>query len=244
MKIFIDSANLTDIEEGLKRGFAQGVTTNPSLLAKEPKSSFEEHVKKIVELINRYQPGMSLSIEVFSKDPSEILSQAQRFVKDFSYPQLSIKVQIGWNELETIAKLSKMGISVNCTACMSVTQAVMAARAGAKYVSIFWGRIRDGGTELETAAQRNHLKSKKTFDDKDFDPEFVVNSTRKILDNDKVESEIIVGSIRSLTDIRDAGIAGAHIVTIPPKFFPDMTSHFKTDQVVNQFLNDFKSWLS
>ena len=76
MKIFIDTANLEDIEEGLKRGFASGVTTNPSLLAKEPKASFEGHISKIVDLIKQYQPGAHLSVEVFSTDPDEILRQA------------------------------------------------------------------------------------------------------------------------------------------------------------------------
>jgi len=132
MKIFIDSANLTDIEEALKRGFAEGITTNPSLLAKEPKGSFESHIGAIIDLINKYKPGIHLSVEVFSRDKEIILKQAREFIREFGYPQISIKVQVGWGELETIKKLSEMGISVNCTACMSVTQAVMAARAGAK----------------------------------------------------------------------------------------------------------------
>lgn len=243
MKIFIDSANLADIEEGLKRGFAQGITTNPSLLAKEPKSSFEGHVGKIIELIKKYQAGIHLSVEVFSKDSEEILKQAKRFVAQFAYPELSIKIQVGWNELETIKKLSSEGISVNCTACMSATQALMAARAGAKYVSLFWGRIRDGGTDAEFNKEREELKAKKTFDDADFDPRFVVKTTRQFLDQNKLNSEIIVGSVRAVTDIRDAGLSGAHIVTVPPKFYPDMIRHFKTEQVVSQFLGDFEQWL-
>lgn len=244
MKIFIDSANLTDIEEGLKRGFAQGITTNPSLLAKEPKSSFENHINKIIDLINKYQPGIHLSVEVFSRDPEEIVRQAKQFVQQFAYPSISIKVQVGWNELETIKKLSAMGISVNCTACMAATQAVMAAQAGARYVSLFWGRIRDGGTDEDVAEARHNAKTRKTLDDKDFDPAFVVRTARQWLDQINSPSEIIVGSIRSVIDVREAGLAGAHIVTVPPKFFPDMMQHFKTDQVINQFLTDFQQWLS
>ncbi len=240
MKIFIDSANLVEIEEALSRGFVQGVTTNPSLLSKEPKTSFETHVGKILDLINRYQPGIHLSVEVFSRDPEEILKQAEHFKKHFNYPNLSIKVQIGWNELVTIKKLSDNGISVNCTACMSITQAIMAARAGAKYVSLFWGRIRDGGAESESVP----LRERKAFDYKDFDPAFVTKSVRALLDVGSIPSEIIVGSIRSVMDVRDAALAGAHIVTVPPKFFQDMVSHFKTDQVVNQFLTDFSGWLA
>src|SRR3989338_7882645 len=170
MKIFIDSANLVDIEEGLKRGFASGITTNPSLLAKEPKSSFEAHIGKILDLINKYQPGIHLSVEVFSTDKDEILRQAQHFIKEFNYPQMSIKIPIGWTELETIKVLSQQGISVNCTACMDVTQSIMAAQAGAKYVSIFWGRIRDGGEQEAHASKRADLVGRGVLDQQDFDP--------------------------------------------------------------------------
>lgn len=244
MKIFIDSANYTDVEEALKRGFAQGITTNPSLLAKEPKSSFVSHIKGIIDLVKKHQPGIHLSVEVFSKDPAEILAQAQDFIKQFDYPSLGVKIQVGWDELEVIKKLAAAGIAVNCTACMSVTQAVMAARAGAKYVSLFWGRIRDGGIDPASAEICADLKAKKILEDKDFDPFYVVQSVRQIFDQDHIDSEIIVGSIRSVLDIKQARLAGAHIVTIPPKFFKDMITHFKTTQAVDQFMNDFKQWLS
>ena len=244
MKIFIDSANLTDIEEGLKRGFAQGITTNPSLLAKEPKSSFEAHIGNIIGLIKKYQPGIHLSVEVFSRDPTTILEQAERFVKQFGYPQMSIKVQVGWNELATIKELNALGISVNCTACMSVTQAMLAARAGAKYVSLFWGRIRDGGTDPLFEGARKEAFAKKTFDAGDFDPAVVVSRTRALIDRDRIPSEIIAGSMRGVVDVRDAALAGAHIVTVPPKFFADMAGHFKTAEVVHQFLTDFERWLT
>ena len=243
MKIFIDSANLDDIESALKRGFSSGITTNPSLLAKEPRSSFETHIKKIINLINKYQPGIHLSVEVFSQNPQEIIAQALRFVEQFDYPQISIKVQVGWNELETIKQLSSLGISVNCTPCVNITQAIMAARAGAKYVSLFWGRIRDGGIEKESEVARNDLIDRRVLDQTDFDPAAVVKSVRQIIDQDQIDTEIIVGSIRSVVDIRDAALAGGHIITIPPKFFSDMTTHFKTDQVIHQFLNDFQKWL-
>ncbi len=244
MKIFIDSANLADLEAGLKRGFAQGITTNPSLLAKEPKSSFEGHVGKVIDLINKYQPGIHLSVEVFSRDAEEIVQQAKRFVEQFAYPAMSIKIQVGWNELETIKQLSQLGISVNCTACMTATQAIMAANAGARYVSLFWGRIRDGKTDPDMAVARDQALAKKALDEKDFDPAFVVGATRQWLDKSKSPAEIIAGSIRGVTDIRDAALAGVHIVTVPPKFFPEMMQHFKTDQIVDQFLAEFNKWLS
>lgn len=244
MKIFIDSANLTDLEDGLKRGFAQGITTNPSLLAKEPRASFEGHIRKIIDLIQAHQPGIHLSVEVFSRETEQIVQQAESFVRLFGYPEMSIKVQVGWNELETVSRLSKKGISVNCTACMTVTQAMMAARAGARYVSLFWGRIRDAGTDQMMSAQRDELTGRAVLDGHDFDPATVVRHTRQLLDQSGMKCEIIVGSIRSVVDIRDAALAGAHIVTIPPKFFKDMVSHYKTTQVIDQFLTDFQGWMS
>lgn len=243
MKIFVDTANLQDIEEALRRGFVEGVTTNPSLLAKEPKSNFEKHIGKIVDLIKEHRDGAHLSVEVFSSEPKEILKQAKKFKKIFNYSALSIKIQVGWDELEAIHMLSKEGISVNCTACMSVMQGIMASRAGARYISFFWGRIRDGASDVKFLAQRNECLKKQVLNDEDFNPYLVVNRARRMLNQDNLGTEIIAGSIRGVTDIRDAGLAGAHIVTVPPKFFKDMVSHFKTEEVVQQFLSDFKKWL-
>ena len=240
MKLFIDTANLVDIEAALKRGFARGITTNPSLLAKEPKGNFADHVGKIIGLIREYQPGAHLSVEVFSRDADVIFEQALDFHRRFSYDNLSVKVQIGWDELEVIRRLKAKDIAVNCTACMSVTQAVMAASAGARYVSLFWGRIRDGGL----SAVRAGGIDRGVWDDHDFDPAKVVRSARSLIDASYPGVEIIVGSIRSVVDVRDAGLSGAHIVTVPPKFFPDMINHFKTDEIVDQFLKDFREWLT
>jgi transaldolase len=245
MKIFADTANLRDIKEALKRGFIRGITTNPSLLAKEPRGSYAGHIKEIINLIRLSNlENVHLSVEVFSRDPEEIFKQAEEFL-GWGYEHISVKVQIGWDELEVIRELSRRKISVNCTCCMSVNQAVMAAAAGAKYVSLFWGRIRDVLTNDCFNFKRFKVATEKcVLDWDDSDPAKVVGSTRKILDNSYPDAEIIVGSIRRATDIRDAALAGAHIVTVPPKFFPEMINHFKTDEVVNQFLSDFKNWMS
>lgn len=242
MKIFIDSANLQDIEEALKRGFARGITTNPSLLSKEPKAKFEEHIGNVLDLIHKYQPGISLSVEVFSREPEKILEQARRFVKTFDYPALAIKVQIGWNELAVIKALAAEGIRVNCTCAMSISQAVMAAAAGAHFVSLFWGRIRDGGTAKYEDVSKTFLTDGR-LEEEDFDPAHVVRETRKIFDLAYPDAEIIAGSMRTVTDVTNAARAGAHIVTVPPKFFVPMTQHYKTDEVVEQFLSNFATWL-
>ncbi|HKN47414.1 MAG TPA: transaldolase family protein, partial [Candidatus Polarisedimenticolia bacterium] len=155
MKIFVDSANLGEIEEALQRGFPAGITTNPSILSKEEKGDFREHIKKIIGLIEKYGYDIPLSVEVFSTKPEEMVAQAEDFVRHFgAYRNLNVKVPIGWDELAVIRELRRRGVKVNCTCCMSYNQAIMAARAGANYVSLFYGRIRDIGYDAGTVVRQ------------------------------------------------------------------------------------------
>jgi transaldolase len=220
MKIFVDTANLTAIEEALRRGFPAGVTTNPTLIAREEKGDLRDRIRDIVALLRADGRGLPLSVEVFSSTPEEMIRQAESFVALCEYPALNVKIPIGWDELAVIAELKKRGIAVNCTCCMSFSQAMLAARAGADYVSLFWGRIRDGGS----------------------DPPTIVRQVRGAFEQSGIASQIIVGSIRQVEDITEASLAGAHIVTVPPKFFRALVSHPKTDEVVAQFLADFEAW--
>ena len=223
MKIFVDSANLGEIEEALQRGFPAGITTNPSILSKEEKGDFREHIKKIIGLIEKYGYDIPLSVEVFSTKPEEMVAQAEDFVRHFgAYRNLNVKVPIGWDEVAVIRELRRRSVKVNWTCCMSYKQAIMAARAGANYVSLFYGRIRDGG----------------------YDAASIVRQVRATLREWSHPSEIIVGSIRHIMDINEALQAGADIVTVPPKFFRQMTQHPKTDEAVQQFVTDFQKWLS
>jgi transaldolase len=220
MKIFVDSASLSDIEEALGRGFPAGVTTNPTLLSREEGGDFRDRIARIIELLRHDGRDLPLSVEVFSSSPQEMIRQAESFVREFDYASINVKIPIGWDELAVIHELTKRGITVNCTCCMSFSQAMLAAQAGAEYVSLFWGRIRDGGA----------------------DPETIVRQVRTAYDQSGITSEIIVGSMRTVEDITDAALAGAHIVTVPPKFFRPLVSHPKTDEVVAQFLADFQAW--
>lgn len=222
MKIFIDSANLQEIEESLKRGFPRGITTNPSILAKEPKGDFKKHIEKIIGLLKKYHYEIPLSVEVFTKDAGEMVKQGEDFVKSFDYPNVNVKIPVGWDGLQAIRELKQRGIKVNCTCCMSYNQAIMAALAGADFVSLFYGRIRDVGTDAFS----------------------VVRQVRATFKEWHSPSEIIVGSIRHICDVNEALQAGADIVTVPPKFYQQMVSHPKTEEAVSQFLTDFKNWLS
>jgi transaldolase len=221
MKIFVDSANLIEIEEALRRGFPAGITTNPSIMSKEDRTDFKLHIKRIIKLCERYDRKIPLSVEVFSADPKAMVKQASEFVAEFGeYEGLNVKVPIGWDELSVIHELKVRGIRVNCTCCMSFNQAIMAAAAGADFVSLFFGRIRDIGYDART----------------------VVESVHSAFKERSMPAQIIVGSIRHICDINEAFMAGADIVTVPPQFFRQMVSHPKTDEAVNQFLNDFKKW--
>lgn len=220
MKLFVDSANLVEIEEALERGFVSGITTNPTILSKEEKGDYREHIGKIIGLLKAYAPTIPLSVEVFTANPGEMILDAENFVRDFAYKQLYVKIPIGWDELGVIRALRQRGIKVNCTCCMSFNQAVMAACAGASFVSLFYGRIRDTG----------------------YDAASVVRAVHQVFKEWSIPAEIIVGSIRHIADVNEAFLAGADIVTVPPKFFRQMVAHPKTDEAVKQFLTDFLTW--
>jgi transaldolase len=221
VKLFLDSANLQDVEANLARGHISGITTNPSLLAKEPKSNFFGHINKIVDLIRASGNLIPLSAEVFAIKPDEMIAQAQEIRQKVPYENLNIKVPIGWDELRVMSTLAKKGIDVNCTCIFTEAQAVLAADAGAKYVSIFFCRLRDIGG----------------------DPVSVIRNTRDVLDMGQSKAEIIVGSIRSAYDVMEAQIAGAHIVTAGPKILQAMASHPQTDASVQGFMRDFEAWI-
>src|SRR3954447_25773551 len=192
MKLFVDTANLEELEQCLKRGFPSGVTTNPAILSKEQHRDFKAHINDMIKVLQKYDCEIPLSVEVFTTDPDEMLRQAEEFVNSFGhYPHLNVKVPVGWDELYVIAELRRRGIEVNCTCCMSYNQAIMAARAGANFVSLFWGRIRDVGYDARSGVRSASQPSRSW------------NS----------HSEIIVGSIRHIADINEALQAGADILT-------------------------------
>lgn len=221
MKLFVDTANLDELEQCIMRGFPAGVTTNPAILSKEKQRDFRDHINDMIAILQKYDCKIPLSVEVFSTEAGEMLRQAEEFMTCFGhYPYVNVKIPVGWEELKVIAELHRRGIQVNCTCCMSYNQAIMAARAGADFVSLFWGRIRDVG----------------------YDAGSVVRAVANTLKESGSTSEIIVGSIRHIADINEAMQAGAHILTVPPKFFPQMCQHPKTDEAVQQFVTEFTKW--
>ena len=220
-QLFIDTANLDEISSACKRGIISGVTTNPSLMSKERKGDYVGHMQRIAEICQKYN-NIPLSVEVFATDQNEIYDQALQLKEDIGYSNLNIKIPVGFDELETINKLKSVGIRVNCTCCFTTSQLNLAAAAGARYVSFFYNRAKDSGE----------------------DGLCTLHDTSQFIESNKLNCEIIAGSIRTPKDITDAWSAGANIVTAGYDVVKAGTTHPGTQASVDQFLTDFKEWIN
>src|SRR6202165_914697 len=217
MEIFADTADLKEIRTWLDFGVIDGVTTNPSIMLANGVYQLREGAVEIAKLL----VDKPLSVEVVSDVPDEMYAQATDIAG--WAPNIVVKIPIittqGEPCLGVISALRKAGIKVNATACLSFNQAILAAKAGATYVSIFAGRVSDEGAD---ASQ-------------------VVRAFADWLKSWNLPSKIIVGSIRETINIQDAAQAGAHIVTVPPKFLYQMVDHKYSRFTVAQFLDDGQS---
>lgn len=221
MKLFLDTANITEIEKAFDMGIISGVTTNPSLIAKEPKGSFFKHISSIASIC--YKNNKSpLSAEVFSMKRKKIVNEALEIVEKVNYSNLNIKVPIGYEQISAISDLSDKGIKVNCTCCFTTTQMQLAAAAGSRYVSLFYNRLLDVSGN----------------------PLLVLERTRNFIENNNLECEIIAGSIRNSYDLENAWSAGAHIVTAGMPVIEKSLLHPKTTESVEGFIKDFEKWMS
>ena len=217
MEIFADTADLKEIRTWLDFGVIDGVTTNPSILLASDVYQLREGAVEIAKLLG----DKPVSVEVVSDEPGEMYAQAVEMATWAA--NIVVKIPIittqGKPCLGVISALSKAGVKVNATACLSFNQAMLAAKAGATYVSIFAGRVSDEGAD---ASQ-------------------VVRSTAEWLKTWNFPSKIIVGSIRETINVQDAALAGAHVVTVPPKFLYQMIDHKYSRFTVAQFLADGRS---
>ena len=214
MEIFIDSANIAEIEKWSEMGVIDGVTTNPSIMFSDGIYNLEDGIKQIAALVH----PLPVSVEVTTNDLGEMMDQARTFAS--WSPNILIKIpQINQDGIPcygVIKDLESSGIKVNATAAMSLGQVMLAAKAGATYISIFAGRVADEGGNA---------------------PE-VIRMAVDWLEHWKYKSRIIVGSIRGAIDIQQAAVAGAHIITIPPQFLTRMADHKFTRETVRQFVTD------
>lgn len=217
MQIFLDTADATLVETWLRQGVVDGVTTNPSIMLKDKVYDFEEGARRLCRLLG----DRPLSVEVTTNDPEEMLRQGRRFAR--WAPNIAVKIPVvneqGESCLGVVNQLAGEQIRVNSTAILSFNQAMLAAKAGATYVSIFAGRIADEGND--SAA--------------------VIRNVRRWLEDAALPARIVVGSIRTVMDIQNAALAGAHIITIPPAFLPKMVDHKYTRETVRQFNRDARN---
>ncbi|GGF21713.1 putative transaldolase [Halobacillus andaensis] len=212
MKFFIDSANISEIKEANALGLLDGVTTNPSLVAKEG-VSFHDRLREITSEVTEG----SVSAEVISLDAEGMLKEAKELAA--IAPNITIKVPMTLEGLKAVKALSDLNIKTNVTLIFSANQALLAARAGASYVSPFLGRLDDiGQNGVELIAQ-----------------------IAEIFDRHAIESEIIAASIRHPMHLTESALNGAHIATVPFKLFEQIVKHPLTDQGIEKFLNDWNN---
>jgi transaldolase len=210
MKFFIDTANLEEIKKGVEMGMVDGVTTNPSLIAKESKP-FTEIIAEICKVVDG-----PISAEVVSLEAEGMLAEAKELVKISD--NIVIKIPMIVEGLKAVKKLSAEGIKTNVTLVFSSAQALLAAKAGATFVSPFIGRLDDIGTLGMD----------------------LIGDIVTIYDNYGYQSEIIVASIRSPQHVMDAALLGADISTIPYKVIAQLAKHPLTDIGMEQFLADWE----
>ncbi len=213
MRIFLDTANIEQIKQASRLGIISGVTTNPSLLAKESTSDYETVTKQICSIVDG-----PVSVEVISEDADSMIKEAR--VKAAWAPNVNIKIPMTADGLRATTVLRQDNIKVNMTLCFSANQALLGALAGATYVSIFVGRLDDTGQ----------------------DGMQVVDDTLAILDNyPDLDTEVIAASIRHPLHCTTAAMAGAHIATVPYAVLMQMIQHPMTDVGIKRFLADWKS---
>jgi len=209
MKFFLDTANLAEIKEVAGWGILDGVTTNPSLCAKE-NLAFEDLIREICRLCSG-----PVSVECVSAKSSEIIPEARRLAA--LAPNIAVKIPIGLEGLKATRVLSQEGIQVNTTLIFSPSQGLLAAKAGSRFVSPFIGRLDDISQEgME-----------------------VIEQILAIFGNYAFETEVIVASIRHPRHVVDAALLGAHIATIPYSVIDKLVRHPLTDIGIEKFLKDW-----
>ncbi len=210
MKIFVDTADLDEIRELASWGIIDGVTTNPTLVARSG-YSFKEIVNEIFNIVDG-----PISLEAVSTKAEDIVKEAKELAK--IHKNVVVKIPMTPDGLRSVKKLGKDGVKTNVTLTFSANQALLAAKAGATYVSPFIGRLDDIG----------------------HDGMQVVRDIIKIFQNYDFKTEVIVASIRHPLHVIEAAKNGAHVATIPPQIIRKMICHSLTDVGIQRFLDDWK----
>ena len=210
MQLFIDSADPKEVAKLAESGLVDGVTTNPSLAAK----TGLDYVESLQEICSSVKGPVSA--EVLAVETAGMISEGRRFAKIAK--NIAIKVPLTWDGLKTCRALVNDGLMVNVTLCFSPVQAMMAAKAGATFISPFIGRLDDAG--------QNGME--------------LIGEIRTIYDNYDFKTQILAASIRGVPHVRAAALAGADVATLPPDIFKTLLNHPLTDKGLAVFLADAK----
>ena len=210
MKFFVDTAEVEDIRELMETGLLDGVTTNPSLIAKSGRN-FLDVVKEICGIV----PG-PVSAEVAATDLAGMIAEGEHLAS--LAENVVVKLPLTWDGLKACRHMTTKGIKTNVTLCFSANQALLAAKAGATYISPFIGRL----------------------DDVNLNGMQLIEDIRVIYDNYAYATEILAASIRGVNHVSDAAIAGADVATIPPDVIRKLVNHPLTDKGLAAFLADAK----
>ena len=209
MKFFVDTADIKQIEELIPTGFVDGITTNPSLIAKQG-NDLSEIIKSICSIVNG-----PVSAEVTATDHPTMLDEG-KYLASLA-KNVAVKVPLTVDGLKTCKKLREQNIMVNVTLCFSATQALLAAKAGANFISPFVGRLDDIGEKGMSLIE-----------------DIVI-----IYENYGFETEVLVASVRTKQHVTEAALIGAHVATLPPKVINELYRHELTDKGLKAFLDDW-----
>ena len=208
LQFFLDTASVVELKKYLEWGVIEGVTTNQKLFSMEKDCSFEQRVREICAAIDA-----PVSVETTSHDYDELVQEGRAYSR--LAPNVVVKVAMYKDGagLRAVKTLASEGIKTNVTTLMTARQAILAAKAGATYVSLFYRRIMDAGE----------------------DPHAEIRMCADLLERAGLAAKIIAGSIREPQDVVRAAAAGAHVVTIPPKILEQMPYHVKTEETIAEF---------
>ena len=209
MKFFLDTANLEELKKGASWGIVDGVTTNPSLIAKEGRP-LEEHIREICQIVDG-----DVSAEVVSTDAESMIKEGREL--SYIHRNVVVKCPLTRDGIKATSTLAKEGIRVNVTLCFTAGQALLAAKAGAYIISPFVGRLDDIG----------------------YSGMDLIRSITQIYKNYGFATQVLAASLRSPTHVIDSALAGAHIGTMPFKVLDMLFNHPLTDKGLDQFLKDW-----
>jgi transaldolase len=211
VEIFLDTASVKEIEEMLPWGIISGVTTNQKIFLAEKGVNFKDRVLEILSLIDG---PISVELTKTAESDDKLVEEAKEYSR-WNPKNIVIKVPMfgDGRGLRIVNRLKKENIKTNMTCMITTNQVTLAAKAGATYASIFFNRVRDSG----------------------IDPIKVIQESKRLIEEGRFSSKIIVGSIRKSEDVNEAAVAGAHIITIPYKILVQMPFHQKTEDTIKEF---------